>query len=64
MNTEEFKWGVNWQQVLKSLIEDHQDVEDEEAKQVLVSRLPAVRRDCSTAGVKVFMIGVGLLNKI
>jgi hypothetical protein len=34
MNTEEFKWGVNWQQVLKSLIEDHQDVEDEEAKQV------------------------------
>ena len=34
MNTEEFKWGVNWQQVIKSLIEDHQDLEEEEAKQV------------------------------
>jgi hypothetical protein len=34
MNTEEFKWGVNWQQVLKSLIEDHQDVQGEEARQV------------------------------
>jgi hypothetical protein len=34
MNTEEFKWGVNWQQVLKSLIEDHQDTQDEEAQQV------------------------------
>ena len=43
MNTEEFKWGVNWQQVLKSLIEDHQDVEDEEAKQVgiIISYFPA-----------------------
>eukprot|EP00088_Acartia_fossae_P035820 TRINITY_DN36939_c0_g1_i1.p1 TRINITY_DN36939_c0_g1~~TRINITY_DN36939_c0_g1_i1.p1 ORF type:complete len:154 (+),score=15.14 TRINITY_DN36939_c0_g1_i1:343-804(+) len=35
MNTNEFKWGVNWQQVLKSLIEDHQDIEDVEAKQVI-----------------------------
>lgn len=34
MNKVEFKWGVNWQQVLKSLIEDHQDLEDAEAKQV------------------------------
>jgi len=35
MNTEEFKWGVNWQQVIKSLIEDHQDLEEQEAKQVI-----------------------------
>ncbi|XP_023340841.1 5'-nucleotidase domain-containing protein 3 isoform X2 [Eurytemora carolleeae] len=35
MNTEEFKWGVNWQQVLKSLIEDHQDVQEPEAKEVI-----------------------------
>ena len=34
MNTKEFKWGVNWQQVLKSLVEDHQDIEDPEAKKV------------------------------
>ena len=34
MNTEEFKWGVNWQQVLKSLIEDHQDVQEPDAKEV------------------------------
>ena len=37
MNTESFKWGVNWQQVLKSLIEDHQDIEDPEAKKVSLS---------------------------
>jgi len=35
MNTKEFKWGVNWQQVLKSLVEDHQDIEDPEAKKVI-----------------------------
>jgi len=35
MNTDQFKWGVNWIQVLMSLIEDNQDVEDEEARQVL-----------------------------
>jgi len=35
MNTDEFKWGVNWQQVLMSLIEDNQDVESAEAKQVI-----------------------------
>ena len=27
MNQDEFKWGVNWQQVLMALIEDHQAVE-------------------------------------
>jgi len=35
MNIEEFKWGVNWQQVLKSLIEDHQDCEDPTAIEVV-----------------------------
>lgn len=35
MNQDEFKWGVNWQQVLMSLIEDHQAVQDEEAKLVI-----------------------------
>ena len=35
MNTDEFKWGVNWQQVLMSLIEDNQEVEDSEAIQVI-----------------------------
>ena len=35
MNTDEFKWGVNWQQVLMALIEDHQGVEGEEAKAVI-----------------------------
>jgi len=35
MNQDEFKWGVNWQQVLMSLIEDHQAVEEEEAKLVI-----------------------------
>ena len=30
MNTEEFKWGVNWQQVLLSLIEEKQDEADGE----------------------------------
>merc|ERR1712172_271167 len=34
MNTDEFKWGVNWQQVLMSLIEDNQDVTDEASKEV------------------------------
>ena len=37
MNTKEFKWGVNWQQVLKSLIEDHQDIEEAEAREVGLS---------------------------
>jgi len=35
MNTDEFKWGVNWQQVLMALIEDHQGVEGEEARAVI-----------------------------
>jgi len=35
MNTEEFKWGVNWQQVLKSLIEDHQDCQDQNTIEVV-----------------------------
>lgn len=36
MNSDEFKWGVNWQQVLISLIEDYQDqVEDGEGKEVV-----------------------------
>lgn len=35
MNRDEFKWGVNWQQVLMALIEDHQSVEDEGAKLVI-----------------------------
>ena len=35
MNTDEFKWGVNWQQVLMSLIEDNQDVTDETSKEVI-----------------------------
>ena len=35
MNTDQFKWGVNWQQVLMALIEDHQGVEGEEARAVI-----------------------------
>ena len=35
MNQDEFKWGVNWQQVLMALIEDHQAVEEEEGKVVI-----------------------------
>jgi len=35
MNQDEFKWGVNWQQVLMALIEDYQSVEDEDAKLVI-----------------------------
>lgn len=35
MNTDEFKWGVNWQQVLMSLIEDNQDATDEASKEVI-----------------------------
>jgi len=35
MNTDEFKWGVNWQQVLMALIEDNQDVEDSESREVI-----------------------------
>lgn len=43
MNEDEFKWGVNWQQVLMSLIEDHQAVEDEKAKQVIEAWKEEVR---------------------
>ena len=35
MNSEEFKWNVNWQQVLMALIEEHHDVDDEEAREVV-----------------------------
>merc|ERR1711988_1453344 len=35
MNTDEFKWGVDWQQVLMSLIEDNQDVEGCDSKAVI-----------------------------
>eukprot|EP00092_Neocalanus_flemingeri_P070785 GFUD01086912.1.p1 GENE.GFUD01086912.1~~GFUD01086912.1.p1 ORF type:complete len:506 (+),score=165.74 GFUD01086912.1:97-1614(+) len=35
MNTDEFKWGVNWQQVLMALIDDHQNVEGDEARAVI-----------------------------
>ena len=35
MNTEQFKWNVNWQQVLMALIEEHHDVDDEEAREVV-----------------------------
>jgi len=35
MNTDEFKWGVNWQQVLMALIEENQDIEEEEAQIIL-----------------------------
>ena len=35
MNTDQFKWGVNWQQVLMALIEDHQGVEGEESRAVI-----------------------------
>ena len=35
MNSDQFKWNVNWQQVLMALIEDHQAVEEEEGKVVI-----------------------------
>lgn len=44
MNTDEFKWGVGWQQVLMSLIEEHQAVEGEEAKEVIEQWKEEVRQ--------------------
>lgn len=35
INTDEYKWRVNWAQVLKSLIDQHQDTEDSEELEVL-----------------------------
>ena len=35
MNTDQFKWGGNWQQVLMALVEDHQGVNGEEARAVI-----------------------------
>jgi len=35
MNTEEFKWGVNWQQVLMALIEENQSVVGEEEQKII-----------------------------
>ena len=35
MNSEYFKWNVNWQQVLMALIEENQDVDDPEARKVI-----------------------------
>ena len=35
MNSEEFKWGVNWQQVLMALIDENQSETEEESKQIL-----------------------------
>jgi hypothetical protein len=35
MNSEEFKWGVNWQQVLMALIDENQSETEEESKQII-----------------------------
>ncbi|KAK4025884.1 hypothetical protein OUZ56_014924 [Daphnia magna] len=35
LNKPEFKWHVNWLQVLQQLIEEHQDVEDEPSQQLI-----------------------------
>jgi len=35
MNSEEFKWGVSWQQVLMALIDEHQHVVDTESQKVV-----------------------------
>ena len=35
MNTDQFRWGVNWQQVLMALVEDHHGVNGEEARAVI-----------------------------
>ena len=35
MNTDQFKWNVNWQQVLMALIDEHQAVEEAESREVI-----------------------------
>lgn len=35
MNTEQFKWNVNWQQVLMALIDEHQAVEEVSSREVI-----------------------------
>ena len=71
MNQDEFKWGVNWQQVipagkdnlpsdvfqvLMALIEDHQAVEDEEGKLVIEDWKEEVVTHCDKKTVIVFEI--------
>ena len=35
MNSDQFKWNVNWQQGLMALIDEHQGVEDEGSREVI-----------------------------
>jgi len=35
MNSDEFKWGVNWQQVLMALIDENQNEDNEESKEII-----------------------------
>lgn len=35
INTDEYKWAVNWMQILKSLIDEHQETENSEELEVL-----------------------------
>jgi len=35
LNRPDFKWRVNWLQVLQQLIEEHQDAEDEVSRQII-----------------------------
>ena len=35
MNSDQFKWNVNWQQVLMALIDEHQEVSEPEAQEVI-----------------------------
>ena len=35
MNSDQFKWNVNWQQVLMALIDEHQGVEDAGSREVI-----------------------------
>lgn len=35
LNQPDFKWQVNWLQILQQLIEEHQEAEDEPSRQVI-----------------------------
>ena len=35
MNTDDYKWGVNWSSMLQNLLEDNQDRTTEEDKKIL-----------------------------
>ena len=35
LNNPQFKWHVNWLQVLQQLIEEHQDAEDESSRRLI-----------------------------